>query len=62
MGTDESTDIQIRPTTGEVASIVRGGLAYLTDIERRLAPSVERAEPRRRAIAYLAARVELWEW
>jgi SRSO17 transposase len=53
MRTDESTDIQIRPTTGEVASIVRGGLAYLTDIERRLAPYFERAEPRRRAMAYL---------
>jgi SRSO17 transposase len=53
MRTDEPTDIQIRPTTGEVASIVQGGLAYLTDIERRLAPYFERAEPRQRAMAYL---------
>jgi SRSO17 transposase len=53
MRTDEPTDIQIKPTTGEVASIVQGGLAYLTDIERRLAPYFERAEPRQRAMAYL---------
>jgi SRSO17 transposase len=53
MRTDEPTDIQIRPTTGEVASLVQGGLAYLTDIERRLAPYFERAEPRQRAMAYL---------
>jgi SRSO17 transposase len=53
MRTDEPTDIQIRPTTGEVASSVQGGLAYLTDIERRLAPYFERAEPRQRAMAYL---------
>jgi SRSO17 transposase len=53
MRTDEPRDIQIRPTTGEVASIVQGGLAYLTDIERRLAPYFERAEPRQHAMAYL---------
>ena len=53
MRTDEPTDIQIKPTTGEVASIVQGGLAYLTDIEGRLAPYFERAEPRQRAMAYL---------
>src|SRR5918992_1327107 len=35
------------------ASVVPGGAAYLTDIERRLAPYFERAEPRQRAIAYL---------
>jgi hypothetical protein len=28
-------------------------MGYLTDIERRLAPYFERAEPRQRAIAYL---------
>ena len=28
---------------------VQGGAAYLTDIERRLAPYFERAEPRQRA-------------
>jgi hypothetical protein len=32
---------------------VHGGNAYLADIERRLAPSCERAEPRQRAMAYL---------
>lgn len=51
--TDEPMDSQIRPTTSEVASIVQGGLAYLTDIERRLAPYFGRAEPRQRAMAYL---------
>jgi SRSO17 transposase len=32
---------------------VQGGAAYLTDLERRLAPYFERAEPRQRALAYL---------
>jgi SRSO17 transposase len=32
---------------------VQGGVAYLSDIERRLAPYFERAEPRQRAMAYL---------
>jgi SRSO17 transposase len=32
---------------------VQGGAAYLPDIERRLAPDVERAEPRQRALASL---------
>jgi SRSO17 transposase len=32
---------------------VQGGMAYLADIERRLAPYFERAEPRQRAMAYL---------
>jgi hypothetical protein len=35
------------------ASAVDGGAAYLTEIERRLAPYFERAEPRQRAMAYL---------
>jgi SRSO17 transposase len=35
------------------ASVVPGGAAYLHDIERRLAPYFERAEPRQRAMAYL---------
>jgi hypothetical protein len=51
--TDEPADIPPTPTTAEAARIVQGGLAYLTDIERRLAPYFERAEPhpvrRRRA-------------
>src|SRR5262245_55279386 len=32
---------------------VHGGVAYLNDIKRRLAPYFERAEPRQRAMAYL---------
>ena len=32
---------------------VQGGAAYLSDLERRLAPYFERAEPRQRALAYL---------
>ena len=35
------------------ALAVHGGVAYLNDIERRLAPYFERAEPRQRAMAYL---------
>jgi SRSO17 transposase len=34
-------------------SAVHGGVAYLTDITRRLAPYFERAEPRQRAMTYL---------
>jgi SRSO17 transposase len=34
-------------------STVQGGAAYMTDIERRLAPYCERSEPRQRAMAYL---------
>jgi SRSO17 transposase len=49
----ESTHVPTLPTTDEAARLVQGGLAYLTDIERRLAPYFERAEPRQRAMAYL---------
>jgi hypothetical protein len=35
------------------ASVVPGGAAYRHDLERRLAPYVERAEPQQRAMAYL---------
>lgn len=34
-------------------AMVQGGQAYLTDIERRLAPYFARTEPRERALAYL---------
>jgi SRSO17 transposase len=34
-------------------SVIPGGVAYLTDIERRLAPYFERSEPRQRALEYL---------
>jgi len=33
-------------------SVVPGGAAYVNDIERRLAPYFERAEPRQRVMAY----------
>jgi SRSO17 transposase len=51
--THEPTDQPIAFTTDEVARAVQGGLAYLADMERRLAPYFERAEPRQRAMAYL---------
>jgi DDE superfamily endonuclease len=50
------------------ASVVPGGAAYLHDLERRLAPYVERTEPRQRAIASLrgllspAERKTSWQW
>jgi SRSO17 transposase len=34
-------------------AVVPGGAAYLHDVERRLAPYFERAEPRQRAMAYV---------
>jgi SRSO17 transposase len=37
----------------EDALAVHGGVAYLHDIERRLAPYFERSEPRQRAMTYL---------
>jgi SRSO17 transposase len=37
----------------DVASAAQGGLAYLADMERRLAPYFARAEPRQRALAYV---------
>jgi hypothetical protein len=41
------------PAMDQDVSAVQGGAAYVTAIERRLAPSCERAEPRQRAMAYL---------
>jgi hypothetical protein len=37
----------------QVASVVPGGAAALDDLERRLASSVERPEPRQQATVYL---------
>jgi SRSO17 transposase len=51
--TKELTDVQTTSTTNEAAGAVQGGSAYMADVERRLAPYFERAEPRRRAMAYL---------
>jgi SRSO17 transposase len=41
------------PVGDQDVSAVQGGAADLSDIERRLAPYFERAEPRQRAMAYL---------
>jgi SRSO17 transposase len=43
----------IPPSMDQDIAAVQGGTAYLTDIERHLAPYFERAEPRQRAMAYL---------
>ena len=51
--THEPTDRHPLATADEAANTVRGGAAYMADVERRLAPYFERAEPRRRAMAYL---------
>ena len=48
----DHTDVQPLATIDETAHTVRGGAAYMADVERRLAPYFERAEPRRRAVAY----------
>jgi SRSO17 transposase len=50
--TYDQTDVQPLATTDEAAHTVRGGAAYMAAVERRLAPYFERAEPRRRAVAY----------
>ena len=47
------TEEQRLDPTAEAASAVQGGSAYLADVEHRLAPYFERAEPRRRVMAYL---------
>jgi SRSO17 transposase len=49
----EAMNVQPRTLAEAAARTVRGGTAYLADIERRLASYFERAEPRRRAMAYL---------
>jgi predicted metal-dependent phosphoesterase TrpH len=43
---------QPAPSVDQAVSVAQGGTASLTDIERRLAPYFERAEPRRHAMAY----------
>jgi SRSO17 transposase len=50
---DEPTASGCPSAADEAARAVQGGTAYLADIERRLAPYFERAEPRRRALACL---------
>jgi SRSO17 transposase len=41
------------PVVDQDVSAVQGGAAYMSDLERRLAPYFERAEPHQRAMAYL---------
>jgi SRSO17 transposase len=53
LGCDVPTDRQLLSTSNDAASTVRGGPAYLADVERRLAPYFARAEPHQRAMAYL---------
>jgi SRSO17 transposase len=48
-----STMAPSAPVVHQDVSAVQGGAAYMTDIERRLAPYFERSEPRLRAMAYL---------
>jgi SRSO17 transposase len=50
---DEPTDTDSPAAADEAATAVQGGTAYLADMERRLSPHFERAEPRQRAMAYL---------
>jgi SRSO17 transposase len=50
---DDATDRHLAATPDEATHAVQGGLAYMADLERRLAPYFERAEPRRRALASL---------
>ena len=50
---DEALVTDEPSTAHEVAAAALGGPRYLADIERRVAPYVERAEPRQRAMAYL---------
>jgi SRSO17 transposase len=50
---DEPTASSCPSAAAETVRAVRGGTASLADIERRLAPYCERAEPRQRALAYL---------
>jgi SRSO17 transposase len=55
------------PVVDQDVSAVQGGAADLSDIERRLAPYFQRAEPRQRALTYLqgllspAARKNSWQ-
>jgi SRSO17 transposase len=49
----EATDRQLSAAPDAAIHAVHGGLAYMADLERRLAPYFERAEPRGRTMAYL---------
>jgi len=61
---DESTPDLV----DQEGSVVAGGSAYMNDLERRLDPYFERAEPWQRAMAYVrgllspAERKNRWHW
>jgi SRSO17 transposase len=50
---DERHDVQHFSTAEEARSTAQSGSVYLAEVERRLTPYFERAEPRRRAITYV---------
>jgi hypothetical protein len=50
---DAATARDTRPTADAAASGVQGGMASVADLERHLARSFARAEPRPRALAYV---------
>jgi SRSO17 transposase len=50
---DERPDVPHLSAAAEGLSTAQRGSVYLAEVERRLAPYFERAEPRRRAIAYV---------
>jgi SRSO17 transposase len=50
---DDATPEALSTTTDATARTIEGGLAYLADITRRLAPYFARSESRQRALAYL---------
>jgi SRSO17 transposase len=49
----EATATDNSSAADEAATPVRGGSGYLANMERRLAPYFERAEPRQRAMAFV---------
>jgi SRSO17 transposase len=50
---DDTAHERLQTITEATASLMEGGLAYLADIARRLAPYCARSESRQRALAYL---------
>jgi SRSO17 transposase len=64
---DDATQEALSTTTDATARTIEGGLAYLADLTRRLAPYVARSESRQRASASLqgllssAARKNSWQ-
>ena len=50
---DDTAHERLQTITEVTASLIEGGMAYLADIARRLAPYFARSESRQRALAYL---------